>query len=61
MATGRSDAPNQVNNVLGFPFIVRGALDVRASVINEEMKLAVTHAVGCFGQGTSTGFGLPRL
>ena len=40
MATGRSDHPNQVNNVLGFPFIFRGALDVRASTINEEMKLA---------------------
>ena len=40
MATGRSDTPNQVNNVLGFPFIFRGALDVRATKINEEMKLA---------------------
>jgi len=45
MATGRSDYPNQVNNVLGFPFIFRGALDVRATVINEEMKLAATHAL----------------
>ncbi len=45
MATGRSDYPNQVNNVLGFPFIFRGALDVRASAINEEMKLAATHAL----------------
>ncbi|OEY66619.1 malic enzyme-like NAD(P)-binding protein [Marinobacter sp. X15-166B] len=45
MATGRSDYPNQVNNVLGFPFIFRGALDVRASVINEEMKLAAVHAI----------------
>ena len=42
MATGRSDYPNQVNNVLGFPFIFRGALDVRASQINEEMKMAAT-------------------
>ena len=42
MATGRSDYPNQVNNVLGFPFIFRGALDVRATTINEEMKLAAT-------------------
>ncbi len=42
MATGRSDYPNQVNNVLGFPFIFRGALDVRASDINEEMKLAAS-------------------
>ncbi|GAA0879539.1 NADP-dependent malic enzyme [Algoriphagus jejuensis] len=45
MATGRSDHPNQVNNVLGFPYIFRGALDVRATVINEEMKLAVAHAI----------------
>ncbi len=45
MATGRSDYPNQVNNVLGFPFIFRGALDVRATSINEEMKVAATHAL----------------
>ncbi|NOQ73804.1 MAG: NADP-dependent malic enzyme [Crocinitomix sp.] len=45
MATGRSDNPNQVNNVLGFPFIFRGALDVRATTINEEMKLAAVHAI----------------
>ena len=45
MATGRSDHPNQVNNVLGFPFIFRGALDVRAKTINEEMKLAAVHAL----------------
>jgi malate dehydrogenase (oxaloacetate-decarboxylating)(NADP+) len=45
MATGRSDYPNQVNNVLGFPFIFRGALDVRARAINEEMKMAATHAL----------------
>lgn len=45
MATGRSDYPNQVNNVLGFPFIFRGALDVRASAINEEMKLAAVEAI----------------
>lgn len=45
MATGRSDHPNQVNNVLGFPFIFRGALDVRATVINEEMKLAAVKAI----------------
>jgi malate dehydrogenase (oxaloacetate-decarboxylating)(NADP+) len=44
-ATGRSDYPNQVNNVLGFPFIFRGALDVRASTINEEMKLAASKAL----------------
>jgi len=45
MATGRSDHPNQVNNVLGFPFIFRGALDVQAKGINEEMKLAAAHAI----------------
>ncbi len=45
MATGRSDFPNQVNNVLGFPFIFRGALDVRATAINEEMKLAAVRAI----------------
>ena len=44
-ATGRSDHPNQVNNVLGFPFIFRGALDVRATCINEEMKLAAVKAI----------------
>jgi len=45
MCTGRTDYPNQVNNVLGFPFIFRGALDVRATAINEEMKLAATRAL----------------
>ncbi len=45
MATGRSDYPNQVNNVLCFPFIFRGALDVRATSINDEMKLAAVHAI----------------
>ena len=45
MATGRSDKPNQVNNVLGFPFIFRGALDVKAKKINEEMKLAAVYAL----------------
>jgi malate dehydrogenase (oxaloacetate-decarboxylating)(NADP+) len=45
MATGRSDYPNQVNNVLGFPFIFRGALDVRASSINEDMQIAAVHAL----------------
>jgi malate dehydrogenase (oxaloacetate-decarboxylating)(NADP+) len=45
MATGRSDYPNQVNNVLGFPFIFRGALDVRATAINEEMKIAAVNAI----------------
>src|SRR5690606_27107321 len=45
VATGRSDYPNQVNNVLGFPFIFRGALDVRATTINEEMKIAAAQAL----------------
>lgn len=45
IATGRSDCPNQINNVLGFPFIFRGALDVRASSINEEMKIAATRSL----------------
>jgi len=45
MATGRSDYPNQINNVLGFPFIFRGALDVIATCINEDMKVAATYAL----------------
>jgi malate dehydrogenase (oxaloacetate-decarboxylating) len=45
MATGRSDYPNQINNVLGFPGIFRGALDARATTINEEMQLAAAHAI----------------
>ena len=45
IATGRSDYPNQVNNVIGFPFIFRGALDVRATKINEEMKVAAARAI----------------
>ncbi len=45
IATGRSDYPNQVNNVLGFPFIFRGALDVRATAVNEEMKIAAARAI----------------
>lgn len=45
LATGRSDYPNQVNNVLGFPFIFRGALDVRASCINQDMQIAATYAI----------------
>ncbi len=49
-ATGRSDYPNQINNVLGFPFIFRGALDVRASTINEEMKLAAAKALACLAK-----------
>lgn len=49
-ATGRSDYPNQINNVLGFPFIFRGALDVRASTINEEMKLAAARALSCLAK-----------
>jgi malate dehydrogenase (oxaloacetate-decarboxylating)(NADP+) len=51
-ATGRSDYPNQINNVLGFPFIFRGALDVRATTINEEMKLAATKALADLAKET---------
>jgi len=50
MATGRSDYPNQINNVLGFPFLFRGALDVHATIINEEMKLAATHALAALAK-----------
>lgn len=50
MATGRSDYPNQVNNVLGFPYIFRGALDVRATVINEPMKLAAMKAIAALAK-----------
>jgi malate dehydrogenase (oxaloacetate-decarboxylating)(NADP+) len=49
-ATGRSDYPNQINNVLGFPFIFRGALDVRASTINEAMKLAASKALAALAK-----------
>lgn len=52
MATGRSDHPNQVNNVLGFPYIFRGALDVRATTINEEMKLAAVRAISALAKET---------
>ena len=67
MATGRSDYPNQVNNVLGFPFIFRGALDVRASTINEKMKTAATFALanltkqGNVPQSVLDGYGLQSL
>jgi malate dehydrogenase (oxaloacetate-decarboxylating)(NADP+) len=69
VATGRSDYPNQVNNVLGFPFIFRGALDVRATTINEEMKIAAANALAELARqqvpeevaaaygGTAPGFG----
>lgn len=50
MATGRSDYPNQINNVLGFPFIFRGALDVRARTINEEMKMAAARALAALAK-----------
>ena len=50
MATGRSDFPNQVNNVLGFPYIFRGALDVRATKINEAMKMAAVHALAALAK-----------
>ena len=52
MATGSSDNPNQVNNVLGFPFIFRGALDVRATSINDEMKLAAVRAIANLAKET---------
>ena len=61
MATGRSDYPNQVNNVLGFPYIFRGALDVRATEINEAMKLAATLCPGRSGQETRSRSGQPGL
>jgi len=54
MATGRSDYPNQVNNVLGFPYIFRGALDVRARIINEEMKIAATRALALLAKQPTT-------
>merc|ERR1711879_782040 len=50
MATGRSDFPNQVNNVLGFPFIFRGALDVRARKVNDEMKIAAVKAIAALAK-----------
>lgn len=52
IATGRSDYPNQVNNILGFPYIFRGALDVRATTINEEMKIAAVHALADLARET---------
>jgi len=66
MATGRSDYPNQVNNVLGFPFIFRGALDVRATAINEEMKLAATRALAALAkedvpESVTRAYGVERL
>ena len=66
IATGRSDYPNQVNNVLGFPFIFRGALDVRATAINEEMKLAATRALANLAKedvpdSVCRAYGVPRL
>jgi malate dehydrogenase (oxaloacetate-decarboxylating)(NADP+) len=66
IATGRSDFPNQVNNVLGFPFIFRGALDVRARQINEEMKMAATRALAALAkeevpESVTRAYGLQRL
>jgi malate dehydrogenase (oxaloacetate-decarboxylating)(NADP+) len=66
VATGRSDFPNQVNNVLGFPFIFRGALDVRATTINDQMKLAATHALAALAKedvpdSVLSAYGLDRL
>ena len=53
IATGRSDYPNQVNNVLCFPYIFRGALDVRATAINEEMKLACVEAIAALARAST--------
>ena len=61
VATGRSDYPNQVNNVLGFPFIFRGALDVRATTINDEMKLAATRALAALAKEDVPDSGAARL
>src|SRR3989442_6583725 len=66
IATGRSDFPNQVNNVLGFPFIFRGALDVRAKQINEEMEMAATRALASLAreevpESVMRAYGLERL
>ena len=66
IATGRSDFPNQVNNVLGFPFIFRGALDVRATTINEEMKMAATRALASLAreevpESVMRAYGLERI
>lgn len=52
MATGRSDYPNQVNNALCFPYIFRGALDVGATTINEDMKIACVHAIARMAHGS---------
>ncbi len=60
VATGRSDYPNQVNNVLGFPYIFRGALDVRARTINEEMKIAAAHALAQLAREGRAGRGRRR-
>ena len=66
VATGRSDYPNQVNNVLGFPFIFRGALDVRATTINDDMKLAATRALAALAKqdvpdSVRRAYGLDRM
>ena len=61
IATGRSDYPNQINNVLAFPGVFRGALDVRARDINEEMKLAAAHAIaGLVGNDLSEDYIIPE-
>ncbi|MBU0508721.1 NADP-dependent malic enzyme [bacterium] len=66
MATGRSDYPNQVNNVLGFPFIFRGTLDTQATQINEEMKMAAAHSLAALAKEdvpdyVCAGYGLDRI
>ena len=61
VATGRSDYPNQINNVLGFPFIFRGALDVRARAINEEMKIAAARSLAALAHEDVPDVGAERL
>src|SRR5581483_7787261 len=66
VATGRSDFPNQVNNVLGFPFLFRGALDVRATEINEAVKIAASRALAALARedvadAVAKAYGLPAL
>jgi malate dehydrogenase (oxaloacetate-decarboxylating) len=62
IGTGRSDYPNQINNALAFPGVFRGALDVRACDINDDMKLAAAHALACLAlEGLSPEAILPRV
>ena len=61
MSTGRSDYPNQINNVIGFPYISRGALNDRARAINEEMKMAAVHAIADLAKQTCARRGERRI